>query len=59
MRLGKVSGERASPGHRFLPPRSTLFGPDLDPLDQVGFAEHTNQVARVVENGKSTDVVLR
>jgi hypothetical protein len=28
-------------------------------MDQVGFAEHANQVARVVENRQSTDVALR
>jgi hypothetical protein len=28
-------------------------------VDQVGFTEYANQVFRVVENGESTDVVLR
>jgi hypothetical protein len=36
-----------------------LFGADLRAMDQVDLAEHANQVARLVDNGESADIVLR
>jgi hypothetical protein len=59
VRLGEFFGERARARDHLLPPRSTPFSADLDPTDQVHLAENANQVARFVDNGKSTDVVFR
>src|SRR5712671_4932008 len=59
VRLGEFFGERARAGYRLDPPRPMLFSADLDTMDQVGLAEHTDQIPGSVDNRKGADVVLR